>query len=246
MRLLLTCLLGTVLLPAVRADDRTGPSHLSPFSSPAPVLPVAQFHPLIRDKVKSVLEKPTLSARSVPETFNTDHAMYRYLLEHPDQGVKLWRQLGANVSDIDDKGSGTYRWHDGQGSEVSWSIVYRGQGIHAWYAEGKIKPSLLLAPQSFRAVAILQYTEGLDTTNVSAVRHQVYFHVRCESAAIAIAARIMGGSGPRLAEQYLGQLQTFYGSMGWYLFQDEQRARNLFAKAGLVYPFAPRVRLLDQ
>lgn len=221
--------------PLLRADDRAGVS-ISPFAVAAPAVPLAAMNPSAREKVQGVLDKPTLSSRSVAETFNTDHAVYRYLLERPDHAIKLWRQLGAKVSDVDDRGGGNFLWHDGQGSEVAWQIVHRGGGLHVWFAEGKVKPSALLAAQPFRAVALMQYTEGVDVNGLPAVRHQVHFHLRCESRAVALATKIMGGSAPRLAEQYLTQLQMFYGGMAWYVYQDDARARQLFADAGLSYP----------
>jgi hypothetical protein len=225
------------------ADERSAPvsvpsTNLSPFAAPAAQVPVDSLSPALRDKVRAVLERPTLSSRSVPETFNTDHAVYRYLLDHPDHSIKLWRKLGAKVAEIDDRGSGTYVWQDGQGSEVTWQIAHREPGrLIVWYAEGKVKPTVLLAAQPFRAVAMLQYTEGTDVAGLPAVRHQVHFHLRCESRAIALVAKILGSSAPRLAEQYLGQLQMFYGGMGWYVYQDQERAKKLFKDAGLSYPF---------
>lgn len=235
MRWLLTSLIALAALTApARAEDRA--AVLSPFATPAPRVPLESIDPAVRDKVASVMDKPTLASRSQPETFNTEHAMYRFLLEHPDQGVKLWRQLGAKVSNIDERPGKTYLWHDGQGSEVTWQIVYRAPGVHVWYAEGKVKPALLLPLQPFRAVAVLAYTEGVDTNNLPAVRHQVHFSLKCEGRAIALAARVMGGSAPRLAEQYLGQLQMFYGGLAWYLYQDGERAKKMFKDAGLAYP----------
>jgi hypothetical protein len=236
-RLTMVGLLVLAAAAALRADELPdAPVSISPFASPPPRVPVESLNLAVRDKVQGVLDKPTLSSRSVPETFNTDHTVYRYLLEHPDHAVKLWRQLGAKVAEIDDKGSGTYVWHDGQGSEVSWQIVHRGAGLHVWFAEGKVKPSVLLAAQPFRAVALMQYTEGIDVGGLPAVRHQVHFHLRCESRAITLATKIMGNTAPRLAEQYLGQLQMFYGGMAWYVYQDGERARKLFKDAGLSYP----------
>ena len=44
------------------------------------------------------------------------------------------------------------------------------------------------------------------------------------------------GSAPKMAEQYLGQLQMFYGGMAWYLDQDEQRARKMFRQIGMSMP----------
>jgi hypothetical protein len=247
-RLILACIVGLAAAGAttLQADDlpavatttaAAAPAvSISPFAPPVPVVPVEEIAPDTRDKVRYVLEKPTLSSRSVPETFNTDHAVYRYLLDHPDHAVKLWRLLGAKVAEIDDRGSGTYVWHDGQGSEVTWQIVHRGSSLHVWYAEGKVKPGALFAAHPFRAVAMMQYTEGVDVNGLPAVRHQVHFHLRCESRAVALAARIMGGSAPRLAEQYLTQLQMFYGGMAWYTYQDDARAKKLFDDAGLTYP----------
>jgi hypothetical protein len=62
----------------------------------------------------------------------------------------------------------------------------------------------------------------------------VHFHLRCDGRAMALAARILGNSAPRLAEQYLGQLQMFYGGLSWYLCQDTARARRMLVLAGVL------------
>jgi hypothetical protein len=216
----------------------------SPFLPPRPAqsgpvglphIPLELLPATHRRNVEAVLERPTLTARGVPETFNAEAPIYRWLLEHPEVGVRLWRLLGAKVADIT-QSKGVYTWTDGQGSEVLWQIVHRGEGIHVWLAEGKIKPALLLPTSSFRALAVLQYTTGQDTHGKAAIRHQVHFLLRCDSRAMALAARILGASAPHLAEQYLGQLQMFYGGMAWYLSQDEQRARKMLRDVGVVVP----------
>ncbi len=234
--------LGTLRAASVAAAD--GPVLFQP--PPPPVRTAAGYglaavrlddlEEGLRDKVQAVLEKPALSARSQPETFNARPAEYRYLLDHPDQAVKLWRLLGARVADINDQGGGQYLWQDEHGSEVRWQIALRAGGLLLWYAEGKVKPGLLLPAQAFRALALMQYTEGVDTRGLPAVRHQVHFVLRCDSRAISLATRLMGSSAPRLAEQYLGQLQMFYGGLAWYLCQDTARARKLFEQAGLTMP----------
>jgi hypothetical protein len=202
-----------------------GPPHI-----PLESLPASQ-----RENVKAVLDKPTLSARGISETFNADLSVYRWLLEHPDVGVKLWRLLGAKVSDIGAH-NGVYVWTDDQGSEVRWQIIHRGDGLHAWLAEGKVKPALLVPTSTFRALAVMHYVAGKDTRGKPAIRHQVHFLIRCDSRAMALAARILGASAPHLAEQYLGQLQMFYGGMAWYLSQDPQRARKMLRDTGIVVP----------
>ena len=88
------------------------------------------------------------------------------------------------------------------------------------------------------AVVVMAYSIGQDSTDKPAIRHQVHFSVHCDGRAVALAARILGASAPRLAEQYLGQLQVFYGGLAWYLDQDEERGRAMFHKAGVAWPWS--------
>jgi hypothetical protein len=229
-----------VLAPAgARGDDRAGFSFSTKSrgdASAPPYLPLESIAPNLRDRVQGVLERPALSARGHSETFQAEGSVYRWLLDHPDLTVKLWRQAGAKVSDIEDRGDGVYVWHDEHGSEIHWHSALRAPGLHVWYAEGRVKPAALIPLTSFRAVAILSYHEGQDTGNHPAIRHQVHFLLRCDSRAVALAAKLLGASAPRMTEQYLGQLQMFYGGMAWYLGQDPERARRMYRQVGLAAP----------
>ncbi len=197
-----------------------------------PQIPLNSLPAELRAGIQAVIEHPTLSAKGPSESFNSDHAVYHWLLEHPEIGTKLWRLLGARVMDIVAQ-NGIYYWNDGQGSEMQWRIVYRDDSTHAWYADGKIKPGFLLPASPFRAFVVLKYDAGKDIKDRPAIRHQVHFLIRCDSRAMALAARILGASAPHLAEQYLGQLQMFYGALSWYLSQDNARANKLYHHVGL-------------
>lgn len=225
----------------LHADDRPvypfAPRSLEKSPSSAlPHIPLEQIPFELRERVQSVMERPALTSRALPEAFQCESHVYRWLLDHPDLTVKLWKQVGARVQDIKDRGDGVYVWKDDHGSEVFWHSALKAAGLHMWYAEGKVKPSSLLPLTNFRAVAVLSYREGKDTTGKPAVEHQVHFLLRCDSKTVALAARILGASMPRMAEQYLGQLQMFYGGMAWYLFQDDERARKMYRQIGLVVP----------
>ena len=223
------------LATAARAEPRL---FLPPQPVRTPTLPESLRIPFdelpqpLREKVRSVIAQPSLAAKGLAETFNTDLSTYHWLLDHPDLAVKLWRLQGAKVSDIEQHGD-RYRWNDEQGSEVLWQTALKAPGMHVWYAEGKVKVASLMPMTSFRAVAVMHYVEGKDLDDKPAVRHQVHFMLRCDSKAISLATRILGASAPRQTEQYLGQLQMFYGGMSWYLTQDQARARRMYRKIGL-------------
>jgi hypothetical protein len=60
--------------------------------------------------------------------------------------------------------------------------------------------------------------------------------LRTDSRALGLAARLMGGSVPRLADHYMGQLEMYFGGLAWYLGQDGERTRRLFARLGQPMP----------
>ena len=217
------------LEPPLFAPPRPTSAAYGMPSVPLETLPVA-----LSQRIGAVLDKPTLASKGRSETFNADPSTYRWLLGHPDQAVKLWRLVGAKVSDINEH-NGLYTYRDSQ-SDVRWHIAYRDNGLQAWYADGTVKPGPLLPASSFRAWVVMEYTAGKDTTGKPAIRQQVHFLLRCDGRAVALAARILGASAPHLAEQYLGQLQMFYGGLAWYLWQDRDRARKMFRQIGLEFP----------
>jgi hypothetical protein len=183
-----------------------------------------------RERVRAVIESPTLRVSGRPEVFACHSETYHWLLEHPDQACRLWRLLGAHCADVQEQGGGRFGWTDGQGSALHWDTVIRTPRQHVWYAEGRVKPGFLLGTVSVRALVILHLTEGHDREGQPAMRHQAELVLRADSAALAVAARVLGASAPGLAEQYVGQIETFFGALAWYLDDDTDRARELFEK----------------
>src|SRR5437763_96694 len=163
-----------------------------------------------RARVLALLEKPTLQARGPSETFHCQPPTYRWLLDHPDRAVAVWRKLGAEVTPISDRGNGCFGWRDEQGSDMAWQAIVRGQRDQVWYAEGVVRPGPLLPLITVRALLVLHITEGHDAAGRSAVRHQAELVLRTDSRAANLAARLLGASAPRMAEQYVAQIQTFF------------------------------------
>jgi hypothetical protein len=198
----------------------------SPFSPAVPV-PLDELPANLRAKVRGVMDKPTLTTRGQAETFNGEPKVYQWLLEHPDRAAVAWRRLGAKVADISDKGNGIFGWNDAQGSEIRWQAVYSGTQMRVWHAEGKVRPAALTPLVSVQAVVVLRYTEGRDTDNRPIIRHQAELMLHTDSKSMSLAARLFGTSAPRLAEQYVSQVETFFSALSWYLDQHPERMAML-------------------
>jgi hypothetical protein len=199
-------------------------------------VPVEQISPALRERVHLTVEHPTLSAHGPVEAFTCKPATYYWLLDHPDLTAQLWRQLGAKVADVTSLGDGRFGWSDGQGSSLHWETALRTPQQRIWYAEGRVKPGMLLPTTAIKAVMVINYTEGQDKLGHPALRHQVQLFLRTDSMAVAMAARVVGMSAPHMAEQYLGQIETFFAAMSWYLNENPRQARALCEKAGVTIP----------
>jgi hypothetical protein len=182
-----------------------------------------------RPRVHAVLRKPVLRVHGPAEAFRCNPDTYHWLLDHPDRAVRAWLKLGAKCMMIDDRGNGRFGCKDRDGSDVHWDTVVNEQNRRVWYAEGMVKPSLLLPQVPVRAVFVLQMEEGQDKSGRRLLRHQGELILQIDSKAASLATRLMGASAPHMAEQYVGQIQTFFAALSWYLNEHPERTRMLFA-----------------
>jgi hypothetical protein len=184
----------------------------------------------VRMRVRSVVERPTLRTQGPLEAFTCQPQQYFWLLDRPDLAARLWRFLGAKVTPIDCQGPGRFCYQDSDGSRIVWDTVAQTPNLRIWFAEGKVKPGILLPSVTVKALVVMHHTEGSDDKGHPAIQHQVQLYLQTDNQAVALAARLLGASAPHVAEQYVQQIQMFYGAMAWYLDQNPKHAAVLLAK----------------
>jgi hypothetical protein len=216
-----------IFRPWQRGDK--APSAQPTVLSLAAQVPLDELPAWAREKVRAVLEHPTLTTRGQPEYFNGHPGMYHWLLDHPDRAAAAWKRLGAKVADISDRGNGRFGWSDEQGSDLHWDTVYHSPQLRVWHADGKVRPGALLPLAPVQAVVVLHCTEGRDSDGKATLRHQVEMVLHTDSKTMALAARVFGASAPRVAEQYVSQLEMFFSALTWYFDQHPDKVQALLA-----------------
>jgi len=197
-------------------------------------VPLDAFPAAVRNGIRLVLEQPTLSIQGPTEVFRGRPAVYRWFLDHPDQAVATWRQLGARCTEITSQGGGRFRWTDGRGSELHWDTILAGPQVRIWYAEGNVRPGPLLPAVPVHAVAVLRFLCSLDHGGHALIRHQAAVFLQTDSKTAALITRMLGSSGPRLAERGVAQMEMFFSALVWYLDHHPERAAEL--QLGSVLP----------
>lgn len=221
-RLFALVILGMCLAP------RGGSAAEAVIPPPEPAgIPYSIMAPIHRDRVKAVVDQPTVTAQGPAEAFLAPPEVYRWLLGHPQDAFRIWQSLGAKCSipDVDDKGRFHYD-ETGRGTVV-WEAVAKGKNAWVWLCEGKGRPAPLLPIIEFDAVVVVHYVPGKDGEGNPAIRHQYRFYLKTDSKAINLAAKILGASVPKMADNYVGQLQYFFAALSWWLDQHPEKAQEL-------------------
>jgi hypothetical protein len=217
---------GNAAAQGLLFQSRSSPDQWERVRAAAQV-PLGQLPDSIRQKMKPVLERPTLFCHSPGEAFTCHPPLYFWLLDHPDRVIPFWQRLGATCLPISPLGEGRFGWSDGQGSEVHWDTVYRTDQVRVWYAEGNVRPAPLMPLVPVRAVVVLGHAAGKNESGAPNVRHQGDLFLYTDSRAAALVTRLLGPQAPRLAEQGLSQLELFFSGPAWYLQQHPDRAEKM-------------------
>src|SRR5208283_966442 len=170
------------------------------FSMPPPMVrepvPLAGVSPNVREQVRRVMEKPTLTASGPVEIFTCRPPLYYWLLDHPDRGAQAWRKLGTPCLEIAGRGEDRFGWGDNHGTDVCWETVYRGPELRVWYADGHARPGMLLPSLPLRAVVVLHHKEKSDETGRTRIQHQADLYFQTDSTTAALILRLIGPSAP--------------------------------------------------
>jgi hypothetical protein len=198
--------------------------------SAARLVPVDSLPPALRDKVKKVLNQPSLVTHAPAEEISAVPKIYRWLLDHPDRAALAWQRVGIACQPIVDRGNGRFSWADEQGSEIVWFPLSDGPDARIWYAEGQVRPGALLPTIPVRAVVVLRHSFA-NTEEVTKIRHEVDVFCYADSRAANLAYRLFGPSTDRTAQQAAEQMLMFFGTISQYIGQHADQTQKLLAPA---------------
>lgn len=178
-------------------------------------------------RVRQVVELPNLTYHGTAEEFVGKSSLYYWLLDHPDRASHAWRRLGTPCMEIADRGNGRFGWSDDHGSDIWWETLFACADYRVWYAEGKVRPALLLPPVPLRAVVVFHHSQQLDERGKTHIRHQADVFAQTDSKTAGLVLRLMGPSIPHLSEQCISQMGLFFSGLVRYFDRYPERADDL-------------------
>lgn len=210
------------------ADSMQSRTRTASSMTAARLVPTDELPPALREKVKKVLNQPSLVTHGPSEEFTASPKLYRWVLDHPDRAAAAWQRIGIPCQPIHDRGNGRFSWSDEQGSEVVWFPLADSAEARIWYAEGQVRPGALLPTIPVRAVVVLRYKYP-NTDDLTKIQHEVDVFCYADSRAANLVYRLFGPSTDRMAQQAAEQLLLFFGTISQYVGEHPQAAAKLLA-----------------
>lgn len=213
-------------------SDSIQTAHSAETSPFAPGISVQEIPQTYQERASTILSRPSFHVRGPSESFTCNPGIYHWLLDNPHKAAKAWQKLGAPCADIEGVEPGHCAWKDDRGSEVHWYSIIRTAQRRVWYVEGSVRPGRLLPRVPVKALVILHVQHKKQTQDRAELRHQGELYLHTSSRALRLATRILGSSGPRMAKDYIGQIETFFGAMSTYLTDHPEAWKQNFTAGG--------------
>jgi hypothetical protein len=155
----------------------------------ARAIPLAQLSADDRAKVNAVLEDVTLFRRLPTQTIECDMHLYRFLIEHPEVVISMWRVMGItdiHLSRLDDS---SFEADDRAGTRGKLRYLLRSPELHLIYGEGKYEGALLPKAVRGQGVFMLRSTPYTDRDGRLMMQCRLDSFVRMELVTVEVLAR---------------------------------------------------------
>ncbi|MFP6618664.1 MAG: hypothetical protein VB877_04900 [Pirellulaceae bacterium] len=152
------CLIALVLCSSLRAES---PASMRPSSSLESRQEAMQFIPFDqltaakREKIRKVLDRPSVYRRLPIQLTATDPKLFTFLVRYPEVVINMWQLMGATKIKFQRTGPYTFQMDDGAGTSSRVELIYGTPQLHVFYAEGFYDGSLLPRRVQGKCVMVL-------------------------------------------------------------------------------------------
>ena len=119
-------------------------------------IPLDQLTPEARERIASVVSRPSMFRRMPVNVVECDPELYRYLIRHPEIVVNIWQLMGITKVSIERQGPYTFDATDGMGTVTRAELVYGTSDTHLIYCEGSYEGPLFPSRLTGRCVLLLK------------------------------------------------------------------------------------------
>lgn len=174
---------------ALGADPNRASSSNSARKDALAAIPRDKLTPEQIEKVRSVVNKPSVYRRMPTQVIRCDPDLYLFVMNHPEVLANIWQVMGIEDVVLQPQGDGTYLADDGAGTRGVGEFLHQSFDTHLVYAEGSYDGPMFNKPVQGASVVLLKsaYNREPDGHYYVTVRLDVF--IRLDHAGLDFLAK---------------------------------------------------------
>ncbi|MEL6898413.1 MAG: hypothetical protein AAFP90_20140, partial [Planctomycetota bacterium] len=156
-------------------------------------IPFQQLNPAAVQKLRGIIDRPTIYRRLPTETVRCDPGMYVFLVRQPEILVSIWELM--EITKVAAKRVGPFQISadDGAGTTCDIDLVYGDANTHIYVANGQYDGALVTSPLTGRGVFILRSEYRRLPDGSSAVTAHMDCFLQLKNLGADLVARTLSG-----------------------------------------------------
>lgn len=171
--------------------------------------PFSQLDPTDRERIRPVLESPTLFRRLPKIRCEIDPRGYTFFTAHPDVAVSIWRAMGISEMQLYQTGPREYETDLRDGTQGVITVLHSSSGRQVVLCEGQFKSPLLARPIQSTGLLALETAFTRDATGRTFVTHTADVFVLFPSNTVEAVARLISPMSFKMADRNFEEVTLF-------------------------------------
>lgn len=184
------CLLAIVSYPAVGRTEETVPSH-EKLAETVAKIPFQELNQEARQKINSVLDKPSFSRRLPSASIPCDHELFLFLVRHPEVLVNIWDVMQITKVELLRVADFEFRGNDGAGTTCRSELIYGTSNLHIYYGTGVYSGTMAARDVSGRCLCVLRSVTGQDAAGNPTIGSQMDIYMKLDSFGADLVTRTL-------------------------------------------------------
>lgn len=167
----------------------TGSSAKSLRKQTVSSLPLAELTPQTREKINSVVTKPSVYRRLPVTSISADPDHFRFLVRYPEVVVNIWQLMGVTKMETKRTGPYSISSDDGAGTTSSIELIYGTENLHIFYGTGTYEGPILKRKLNGRCVLVLRSENQTGRDGEATQTSQLDVFLKIDNATAGLIAK---------------------------------------------------------
>ena len=161
------------------------------FAETVARIPFNELNQDARQKINSVLDKPSFSRRLPTESIPCDHDLFLFLVRHPEVLVNIWDVMQITRVELLRVADFEFRGNDGAGTTCQSELIYGTPNLHIYYGTGVYSGSMAARNVSGKCLCVLRSVTGKDAAGNPTIGSQMDIYMKLDSLGADLVTRTL-------------------------------------------------------